>query len=77
MSFVVGLDRSRGFAGARGAAGEQAQGPPADQGEPVELRGHEQSRSQITLPGHRERNPVEGNRGVPGQNAEIKKQRKK
>lgn len=66
MSFVIGLDRSRRFAGARRSAGEQAQCPPADQGEPVELRGHEESRSEITLPGHLKRNPVEGNRGVPG-----------
>lgn len=65
VSFILRLDRSRGFAGARGPAGEQAQSSSADQREPVELRGHEQTRSQITLPGHHKRDPVEGNRGVP------------
>lgn len=66
MSFILRLDRSRGFAGVRGPAGEQAQSSSADQGEPVELWGHEQTRSEITLPGHHKRDPVEGNRGVPG-----------
>lgn len=49
-----------------GGAREQSQGAPANEGEPVELGRHEQSSTEVTVPGHRQRNHVEGNGCVPG-----------
>lgn len=57
-------------AGARslgaGGACEESQGAPADEGEPIELGGHEQSGTEVTVPWHRQGNHVEGNGRVPG-----------
>lgn len=49
-----------------GGAREQSQGASANEGEPVELGRHKQSSAEVTVPGHRQRNHVEGNGCVPG-----------
>lgn len=49
-----------------GGAHEEPQGAPADEREPVELRGHEQRGAQVTVPGHGQRDQVEGDGRVPG-----------
>lgn len=41
-------------------SGEEAEGASADEGKPVDLRGHQQSRTNVTLPGNRQRHHVEG-----------------
>lgn len=70
----VGRGQKRGFglrvlaAGdpfvARGS-GKEAEGAPADEAKPVDLRGREECCSCVTLPGHRQRHHVEGDVGVP------------
>lgn len=62
-----------GATGTRGPTGEQAQSTAADEAEPVKLRCHEQRGTQVTLPGHGERDPVERDRCVP----EKKKMKKR
>lgn len=61
------LDSSGGWRWSPGArrAREEPQGAPADEGEPVELGGHEQGSTKITMPWHRQRNHVEWDRCVP------------
>lgn len=48
-----------------GGASEKPQGSPANQGEPVELGRHEQRCAEVTVPGHRQRDHVEGDGSVP------------
>lgn len=63
VQLILGGDRAPPGAG---RASEESHGPSANEGEPVDLGGHEHSCAQVNLPGHVERNHVEGNGRVPG-----------
>lgn len=52
--------------GARGP-GEEAEGAPADEGEPVDLWGHETEGPHVVLPGSPKGHCVEGDGGIPAE----------
>lgn len=68
MTCAAAVTRDQAVAVVRFAhlwSGEQTQGPPADQEEPVELQGPQQSGPQVTLPGGHQGHGEQRHGGVP------------